>query len=116
MTDQEALEKAIQKAVDGGYAFDCAQSVTSWRVTVRNGQAWVCWFNDDGWEDIQDIEHVIYDKAFAKALWGEEFIQNGWIPLGLTGRASKVMQVAWSVHLQQMVIAENPIKYLGENI
>lgn len=40
---------------------------------------------------------IIYNHDFAKALWGEK-------PLG------------WRYHLQMMVVADDPIEYLGEHL
>lgn len=38
-----------------------------------------------------------------------------WIANGVCYRIGK-LNIGWGYHLQQMVIAEDPIKYLGENI
>lgn len=125
MDKKEVLTKAIQKAIDGGYEPDSIENVTSFKATIRNGQAWVRWFNDDGLEVIQDIEHVIYSHDFANALWpdtvgktvheSEETIED---ERGKVHRKDvwEVDCPAWQYHLQQMVIADDPIKYLGENI
>jgi hypothetical protein len=101
MTNQEILEKAIQKAIAGG---------------------WKPWWGDDRLEvdetpyiktynDIYDEpgfmefahEQVIFNHDFAKALWGE-------VP------EKRVYPYGWKQHLQRMVIADDPIKYLGEHI
>lgn len=47
--------------------------------------------------------NVIFNHDFAKALRGEKKIIVGMIE-------------PWKYHLQQMVIADDPIKYLGENL
>lgn len=87
MSNQEILEKAIQKAIDGGWHGCCS---TTKRIIMHN-----------------EPFSIIFNHDFAKALWGKEDRQfrsiGGWTQ-------------AWKYHLQQMVIAEEPIKYLGENI
>lgn len=86
MSHQEILIKAIQTAVN------------------------------NGWEpnefDMQDIDYItrtwpiiFLDHNFAKALWGEEGYTD-------TGEPAEV----WQYHLQQMVIADDPIAYLEKNI
>jgi hypothetical protein len=44
---------------------------------------------------------VIFSHSFAKAIWGEEKIYDG-----------EFFGKAWEYHLQQMVLEENPLKYL----
>lgn len=107
-TDQEILEEAIQKAVAGGWVNeDDTKPITlpdTGHVFLTHG--------------LLDMPHIFFEVAelifnpdFAKALWGEEWahklIDN--VPLGRSNPA-------WQYHLQQMVIANDPIRYLGENI
>lgn len=101
MTNQEILEKAIQKAVDGG-----------WKQ-----------FGNDDWDakemaaeafDIRpsySIQEIIFNHDFAKALWGE---CTTWIRPNTKGKL--IPNDGWQYHVQQMVINRNPVQYLGENI
>lgn len=57
---------------------------------------------------------VIFNHDFAKALWGEEYI--GWDISDVYFKKHRIASQAWQFHLQQMVIADDPIEYLGENI
>lgn len=60
-------------------------------------------------------DQILFNHNFAKALWGET---KDFVELGKTFE-SGVVTVAidgWQYHLQQMVIAEDPIEYLGENM
>jgi hypothetical protein len=119
MTDQEILIKAIEKAQINGW------SHIGWGLIIgeeasNNAFKW----NDDDWlQYLSDKQYytLIFDKDFAKALWGDEewFLSDlgewhksvdhpDWL-----GADSKL---AWEYHLQTMVISDNPIKYLGENI
>lgn len=57
------------------------------------------------------------DFMVAKALWGEEkwYTTGEKVPEGRQALLHPTLE-AWQYHLQQMVIAEDPIKYLEENI
>jgi len=95
VSNKEILEKAIQKAIDGGWnpdqtGFKTVKEVWSWYDLDRRGMKAM----------------LIYSKSFAKALWGEDYIAN----------KKMFANHAWQYHLQNMVIVDNPIKYLGENI
>lgn len=99
MSNQEILEKALRKAIDGGWD----------RLIV------VTFYNDLDGTTAEYIEPIIFNHDFAKALWGEEIIEE--FPFASEGSYKySERQVAWKKHLQQMVVADDPIKYLGENI
>ena len=99
MTNKEILEKAINLAIDGGWG----EPELDAKVIATD-----C-FKLGGWH----LSQVIYDKSFAKALWGENPIR-----LNLDGIEHLVAYELpiWKYKLQQMVIAEYPIKYLGDNL
>jgi hypothetical protein len=111
MTHQQILEKAIQKASDGGWKrdykvkFSFTNSDGSRRITART--------TVDDWDTYAPI---IFNHDFAKALWGEETTKRdtsgNYSPKGLT----VVDNLGWQYHLQMMVIADDPIKYLGEHL
>lgn len=123
MSNQEILEKAIQKAIDGGFEYK--------NISV-NDNDYGDWFfqigapakNMDGiWYSRENnIEKLIFNHDFAKALWGEERdlkdVQYT-LELGdgeVTTPIYRLNIPLWRWHLQQMVIAEDPIKYLGDNL
>lgn len=101
MSNKEILEKAIQKAIEGG------------------------WENEEGFKPITVMDYVflmkdytppqiffsinelIFNHSFCKALWGEQ-------PTRIPAYSDAMEN--WQFHLQKMVIADDPIKYLGENI
>lgn len=70
--------------------------------------------NANGWKgsvvypDVyRSPEQLIYNHDFARALWGKEAPNN----------YCKLTDVdMWQYHLQQMVVADDPVAYLGENI
>jgi len=71
---------------------------------IDNSWAW----KDIDWDADNRPYELIYNHEFAKALWGEKHITEYY--------PSPVSKPAFVYHLQQMVIAEDPIKYLGDNI
>lgn len=97
MTDQEILTKAIEKAIAGGWDTTFMGTVGPLKYTVE-GLEW-------GSSVIASCEEqLIFDHEFAKALWPGQINGPGFLgPL-------------WYFHLQQMVVADDPIKYLAGNI
>lgn len=131
-SDKQILEKAIQKAIDGGW------NLKTW----PSERYWPNYLSDEhlvrhAAETLNDmrLEHLIFNHDFAKALWGEnrkppesEDIDENNTKLGLYAARGggyegygdyvelEFTGDAWQYHLQNMVIADNPIKYLGENL
>ena len=98
MSNQEILERAIYKAIYGG-----------WRAGELATYA-----------NILEAPIIIFNHNFAKALWGEEpYAKVIWPHPDYelqTGSTYLALTPLWQYHLQQMVIADDPIKYLGENL
>jgi hypothetical protein len=121
MTNEEILQKAIKKAQDNGYrymgfAFDLGCEYKGFnldqRILYRNE-------NDLSKEatevDCQSVFDVIFSHDFAKAFWGEEEIEYTESPFYhhvWGGDESKCTDKAWRVHLSQMVLEKEPLKYL----
>lgn len=132
MSNKEILEKAITKAIDGGWDMfkHGSQGKVPWYI-VKGGQmptpkvveGWVpkdslliCGI---GMDHYYVWEHVIFNHDFAKAMWNKD------MPRDEDYKTEDELQEAfnvwkdqptWQYHLQQMVIAPDPIKYLGDNI
>lgn len=104
MSNQEILQKAIEKAEANGWK-PYSKIAKSYRVggqTVTAGQFRLA---------ARGHRDVIFDQDFAKALWNTpRFAINELHFETRDGRSE------WEYHLQNMVIAEDPIKYLGNNI
>lgn len=107
---QQILTKAITKAIDGGWKPRIAGFADDdWDAQM------VAWFDHSHERFIYADEvwaEIIYNHDFAKALWGERIMQSGL----KDGDAHLFTTFAWKAHLIKMVIADDPIKYLGENI
>lgn len=97
MTHAEILEKAIQKAIDGGWKADAVGMVT---------------IIPKGWLEHDHYKAIIFNHDFAKALWG---INSEPISSDIS-KDSELIKSIWQYHLQQMVIADDPVKYLGDNL
>lgn len=113
MTHTEILEKAIHKAVDGGWKPSyfaepvvAAIAFEDYKTRIRFGRI------SDG--ETMAVEEVIFNHDFAKALWGEELNlgQNEYHRNNITSYPL----YEWQWKLTQMVIADDPIKYLGEHL
>lgn len=123
------LTKAISKAIDGGW------------FVVANLCGFIVWTpisildtlivleDKDNHEKRQyNYQAVIFNHDFAKVLWGEEErVEPNSLPKdqrpgrftggGLSGSPFEVItKMGWQRHLQAMVIADDPIKYLGEHL
>ncbi len=105
MSDKEILEKAIQKAIDGGW------KQPEVPVVFIVGDS-------DGNNDItREAYWLIYSHDFAKALWGEERdLQMADDYFCQEAHTVHTDLPSYKWHLQNMVVSDDPIKYLGENI
>ncbi|HSX00041.1 MAG TPA: hypothetical protein VLH38_03325 [Patescibacteria group bacterium] len=124
MTNQQILTQAIQKAIDGEWT---RRGVTDeGKMHFGDKGVLVDWLR--GGREYMSIGDLMLDHAFAKALWGEGKICircKGYetMPEKRPGDVEhKMFQhdyvylPSWQYHLQQMVVAEDPIKYLGEHL
>lgn len=123
MSNREILEKAIQKAIDGGWKEPNGNtlrvddegyiySLVNFSEKHEGFRAYGAQFG---------LEKLIFSHDFAKALWGEEAeLKDVQYTLELsdgevTTPIYRLAMPLWKWHLQQMVIDDDPIKYLGEN-
>lgn len=114
MTKQEILTKAIQKAMDNGF-----DGKPLWAVdfTAQGASKALLQYSNP------HVNSVIYSHDFAKAIWpgdNSEYVK-AWNQSAKSHLDMPVLNPLdyypdWQYHLQQMVISEDPIKYLEENI
>lgn len=137
MTHKEILEKAIRKAIDGGWPTVLASTMVDWNVyddPYAEKKPGVSQKMADKLVRIQSYEEIIYNHDFAKALWDDAIIgvgdDDGVLSVDeyfkLIGSQKEWGSCydggphfeggLWKFYLQQMVIADDPIAYLGENI
>lgn len=91
MTNEEILTKAIEKAVNNGY-------LNHHESAKRTASVWL--------QDCK-LEHFIFDHKFARAFFPPPTV----IEDNITWKTPD-----WTHHLQQMVIQEDPIKYLEKYV
>ena len=97
--DKDILEKAIAKAIVGGWKYYEGEEGQPDADEILN-------IIQSSTHTIQCYEHIIFNKGFAKALWGDDYIAN----------KKMFANHAWQYHLQNMVISDDPIKYLADNL
>jgi len=112
-TNQEILRRSIQKAIDNGWSAEWSSKT---EITVYN--LLLADISDDGLEvnldaqyhlyNIKQPRSFIFNHDFAKALWGENRSHYKY------GNPVDIKDAGWELHLQQMVISPDPIKYLGD--
>ncbi len=111
MSDKEILEKAINLAIDGGCTyFDTEHFLVKHYIEGMEDEP-------GEWPSINDI---IFNHDFARALWSDkelvieapEFIYAG----DYAASSAEFNGPTWIYYLQQMVIVDDPIAYLGANI
>ena len=95
MTNEQILKKAIEKAVKNGYPIG-GQQLMSFNARNMGKTTSYVWM----------IKGLIFSHDFAKAFWGEKLIQD----------RDDYYSPAWEVHLQQMVLEKDLIKYLEKFI
>jgi hypothetical protein len=107
MTNEEILERAIEKAKSNGW------DVFGWKAHDENPKIeFTGWENGVGGVQMEihgykiSSKELIFDHDFAKAFWGEkEFVYDA------AGNFDHYIS-AWKYHLQQMVLEKEPLKYL----
>lgn len=112
MGNKEILTKAIEKAISNGLDWELEVS-DKWIVVYKNGKGYN-WSLGGG----EFLPGFIFDKEFAKALWGEGNMSIEGRKLDAGGMHMFDTQPIndWKSNLQQMVVAKDPIKYLGEHL
>ena len=123
MKNEQILQKAIEKAIKNGYALKCKANYSDLfnysdtRIKLvhayqdKSINTFVEIESDPGGGWMENCYSIIFDINFAKAFWGEENLFSYTIPYGKYEGDTEVMQ-AYEYHLQQMVLSEDPIKYL----
>lgn len=118
---QKILEKAITKAIDGGWNYYKGSKFENFKhrkefdVLSMAGLCVDLHYGPRLWP-----EQVVFNHDFAKALWGEPkatvSIAIGGSYVIPTEKEIRAGNFGWQYHLQQMVIADDPIAYLGANL
>lgn len=116
MTNQQILTKAIEQALAHGWkplnlmTPGSQVLVQQWQDTGLMEMAVLFSDNSPDIKWVRELEGIIFNHEFAKALWSEG-IDYYWDELN-----HDVLGPVYLHHLQCMVIADDPIKYLGEHL
>lgn len=97
MSNEEILRKAIEKAEKNGYYFPIP--------SMREGY------------DLSMTKYVpffIFDHGFAKAFFGERV--RTYIQVKDEPATRQPAEYDWQYYLQQMVLEEDPIRYLEKHL
>lgn len=111
MTNQETLTKAIQICIDAGmWLNNYAPKIVLTRISDVTVQG-----SDFSFKPNEGVTIFgnIFDHKFAKALWPpkpDKIIDTE------PGVIKTIHDTTWRHHLQEMVVAEDPIAYLGQNM
>jgi hypothetical protein len=110
--NREILEKAIQKAIDDGWDVSHFCTIKGYYKHPDESE-----FNDilGTWHNISPLD-IIFNHDFAKALWGEAQPTRYDVFADKDGNYNVDKNYGWKYHLQAMVVADNPIKYLEVNL
>lgn len=98
MSNKEILEKAIAKAIKGGWT-----DGEKYRKEMSKAVVVPMYY----------VRSFVFDKDFAKALWGDPW---AFFAVGRSGDTIGGNFINYLGHLANMVVADDPIKYLGDNI
>lgn len=135
----QVLERAIRVAIERGYLgandrrYKTALEFNGLHEHDAYEQLNECYVADTnrGSLILGSIEQIIFSHVFAKALWGEDKRQildcghNVGTDIGATfehecpdwgGSGFSSTHIMWEYHLQQMVIADDPIAYLAAHL
>lgn len=113
MTDQEILQKAIEKAIKNGWKpnVDFEVIEKEWRY-LKSHKRWNLYLlGKDTFASLTPSD-IIFSHNFAKAFWGNKCPDKE-CP---TGDGDRPHDWVWQNHLKEMVTSENPIKYLEKYI
>ena len=107
MTNEQILKKSIEKVVKNGWRDE------SWEDKPKDISGYYNWLIKT-----RRINDVIFSQDFAKHLWGEKeytFLtidREGGEKLDIDFHGARIPNVTWQYHLQQMVLEEEPLKYI----
>lgn len=94
MTREEVLRQALKKAADKGWDLFEYDDFAIAKASIL--------FSNKHSAELCDPYSVIFNHEFARAFWNWDE----------TDQYSKLYGWNWQYHLQQMVLEEDPIKYL----
>lgn len=113
MSHAEILEKAIKRAEKNYWDFFDWKDADDFEWCMTSDEFGQPLLQINGLND-EFYFHpnlVIFNHSFAKALWGDT-----WPTEKYSNGNSKPMYAPWEHRLREMVIAADPIEYLGKHL
>lgn len=104
LTNKEILQRAIEKAEENGWK---KPAIIMHEDTID------LWNPVDLEDDQVYVYGIIFSHEFAKAFWGEGDKSFGRRMLRIGDAYYPFYKNGWRLHLQQMVLEEEPLKYLA---
>lgn len=113
MSNKEVLTKAIEKAIANGWK--------GLRGIIYSGASFTPDFQAEMYMIANRPEEIIFNHDFAKSLWGEELVERY---SGLTEEEygpsrheyALILIPRWQYHLKEMIVDDEPIKYLKREL
>lgn len=105
MIHKEIIEKSMKKVLDNGFE----KGFKDGYLGQEDSRYFLTWTNGPSVKKF-DIATIIFSHDFAKAFWGEKY--GNFIVTDMTGKGCNLQDRSWIYHLQNMVVCEDPIKYL----
>lgn len=126
MTHKQALRRALQRAVRNGWQKDDPYGI-KWvgRITYYPKSKGIDIHNHSGVRgsipsvNVTYVEKLLFNHDFAKALWGDKLFCSdccAFIDGEDEGPAKHNVRPYYEHLLQGMVIADDPIAYLGDHL
>lgn len=110
MNTSQILHRAVKIAAANGWISEVTPPPETWVVLAIEHNRGSIKAYSKSTALVWSHTFSIFDHDFAKALWGENFAIFPY------GNAKAIGNVAWAYHLQEMVMADDPMKYLEEHI
>lgn len=114
MTSQEVVMHVIDKAKKSAWREgDLLVGHVAWSFNGGRVLFTIHYKEDEHFEPrTTDLYGLIFSHGFAKAFWGEQIASSIAMLFGDVRLSEGLTGPAWKIHLQQMVLQENPIDYL----
>lgn len=112
MTNKEILRRAIKKvsATNPLLLGKCVvESRYGWLDGRHQEEPYIKQYEGEYYVREIDYKSVIFHHLFAQAFWGDAEVH---MAMERTAKGSIPVIPSWQMHLQQMVLKKNPIKYL----
>lgn len=115
MTNQEILRRAIEKAAVNGYKISHGK-LNIWET--KDSVIFVTFHDSTDLNIKIAMNTIIFSHSFAKAFWGEEpqicksYRRMHEVTSDCDAGSYNSNYKNWQYHLQQMVLKEEPLKYL----